>query len=408
MNELDLLSSIRPIWLHRVLQSLARGSVLRDDLRQQLERYFSLLEQAVKTGDPAWLDSILSVWAASLTQSDLENGAINITQFVKELMLQTFSICRDALNESQALELMDALTPCFAYSFEKAAQYEMQARVSYVSNQLAQVQQTLEKLDYTKSAFISVAAHELKTPLTLVDGYGAMLRDQMEAANPSAPEIQLLDGIQTGTRRLRAIIDDMVDVSMLDNNLFTLTFQPVWINRLFKVLETELTPSLDERCLKLSINQFPGSGELTFGDPERLLQVFRNLLTNAIKYTPNGGTIQVDGRKLPGFIEITVEDTGIGIASEDQPVIFDKFSRIGNTALHSSGKTKFKGGGPGLGLHIAKGIIEGHGGAIWVESPGYDEQACPGSTFHILLPLRSEPPDGKMAKLFEPLAQRKS
>ena len=115
------------------------------------------------------------------------------------------------------------------------------------------------------------------------------------------------------------------------------------------------------------------------------------MLTNAIKYTPDGGKISLDGRKLPGFIEVVIRDTGIGIDPEDQSIIFEKFTRLGNISLHSSGKTKFKGGGPGLGLHIAKGIIEAHGGAIWVESPGYDEETFPGSTFHILLPMLQRP-----------------
>jgi signal transduction histidine kinase len=157
--------------------------------------------------------------------------------------------------------------------------------------------------------------------------------------------------------------------------------------------------------MQLDIKPFPGSSEVTFADPERILQVLRNVLTNAVKYTPDGGWIMVDGRKLPGFVEITVQDSGIGIDLEDQPIIFEKFSRLGSTSLHSSGKTKFKGGGPGLGLRIAKGIIESHGGAVWVESPGYDEKNCPGTTFHILLPMRAEPPDDKMAKIFAPMIQ---
>jgi signal transduction histidine kinase len=123
-------------------------------------------------------------------------------------------------------------------------------------------------------------------------------------------------------------------------------------------------------------------------------------LYNAIKYTPDGGKIIIDGRRLPGFLEVTVCDTGIGIDPDDIQVIFEKFVRLGNTALHSSSKTNFKGGGPGLGLRIAKGILESHGGTIWVESPGYDEKECPGSTFHLLIPLRTAPPDAKMAKLF--------
>jgi signal transduction histidine kinase len=103
---------------------------------------------------------------------------------------------------------------------------------------------------------------------------------------------------------------------------------------------------------------------------------------------------------LPGFVEITITDTGIGISPKDQTGIFEKFGQLGRTDLHSSGKTKFKGGGPGLGLSITKGIIEAHGGTIWVESEGCDEVKLPGSTFHILLPTHAEPTDPRVAKLF--------
>ena len=124
------------------------------------------------------------------------------------------------------------------------------------------------------------------------------------------------------------------------------------------------------------------------------------MLTNAIKYTPDGGKITVDGRILPGFIEVIVEDTGIGISLADQLTIFEKFNQLGDVALHSSGKTKFMGGGPGLGLPIARGIIEAHDGTIWVDSPGCDEESCPGTAFHILLPDRNEATDPKVEKLF--------
>lgn len=84
---------------------------------------------------------------------------------------------------------------------------------------------------------------------------------------------------------------------------------------------------------------------------------------------------------------MVVSDTGIGIDPRYQDLIFTKFYQTGEVALHSSGKTKFKGGGPGLGLAIARGIVQAHGGQIWVESPGYDEVKCPGSHFHVALPL---------------------
>ena len=236
---------------------------------------------------------------------------------------------------------MGVLLPCFSYSFERAAQFEMQVKVTYLTEQLDQVKQSLEKLDRSKSDFIAVAAHELKTPLTLIDGYASMLRENLELSGMPPYQAVLADGIQNGTRRLSMIINDMIDVSLIDNNLLSLNFQPVWVNRLISVLAEELAAAMKERNQNLEIVDFPGYGEMTFGDPERLLQVFRNVLYNAVKYTPDGGQIGICGRKLPGFLEVIIRDTGIGIDPDDSQVIFDKFVRLGNTALHSSSKTKF-------------------------------------------------------------------
>jgi signal transduction histidine kinase len=109
----------------------------------------------------------------------------------------------------------------------------------------------------------------------------------------------------------------------------------------------------------------------------------------------------VRSRELPGFIEIVIADTGIGIAPDNQERIFHRFAPAGDVTQHFTSKTKFKGGGVGLGLPIARGIAEAHGGALWVESPGYDEAACPGSAFHVMLPKRAQPPPDKTPKLFE-------
>lgn len=408
MDEIELLRMIRTIWVNRTTLALAKGAGVREDIRAQLERFFDLMMQVVETGDTAWLDPLLSVWSTSMTQTDLETGHSSLTEFIREIMLQTNQVCRETLDSDKALDLMGAVIPCFAHAFEKAAYSEMQVRVAYISNQLQQAQQNLERLDRSKSDFIAVAAHELKTPLTLIEGYTAMLRDTRDPKTASPIEAELVSGIHSGTRRLKSIIDDMIDVSMIDNNLLQLNFQPVWINRLLQLVKSEIEPTMKERSQIFEIFDFPGDGEMTFADPERLMQVFRNVITNAIKYTPDGGRISITGRKLPGFTEVIIHDTGIGIDPEDQAIIFEKFTRLGNTSLHSSGKTKFKGGGPGLGLHIAKGIVEGHGGAIWVESPGYDEDKHPGSTFHVLLPMRSEPPDSRMASLLSPLLTNKT
>jgi signal transduction histidine kinase len=199
----------------------------------------------------------------------------------------------------------------------------------------------------------------------------------------------------------------MIDVSMIDNNLLRLNFQPTQVTTMMDALNYEFEPSLRDRKLILDRKDFEGNRQWIYVDTVRLSQAFRNLINNAIKYTPDGGTITIDGRTLPGFIEVTVADTGIGISAENQTVIFEKFGQLGRVELHSSGKTKFKGGGPGLGLPIARGILEAHGGSLWAESPGYDEKTCPGSTFHMLIPTRTESPDPTITKLFDNLGTKK-
>jgi signal transduction histidine kinase len=198
----------------------------------------------------------------------------------------------------------------------------------------------------------------------------------------------------------------MIDVSMIDNALLKLNFQPMQISQMVEALRLESKETIQSRKLTIEIKDFDGSKQWIYVDPARIMQALRNVITNAIKYTPDGGTITVDGKTKPGFIEVTITDTGIGISHDNQAVIFEKFGQLGRVDLHSSGKTKFKGGGPGLGLPIARGILEAHGGSIWAESPGYDEKSFPGSTFHILIPIRTESPDAEMTKLFSSLESR--
>jgi signal transduction histidine kinase len=159
--------------------------------------------------------------------------------------------------------------------------------------------------------------------------------------------------------------------------------------------------ALNERQIELIVERQAIPRQPTHADPERLLEVFQKIVSNAIKYTPDGGQIIITGRELTGFTDIMVIDNGIGISSNDLPHIFAMFSSMGDSSLHSSSKTKFRGGGPGLGLFISKGILEAHGGNIWAESPGYDEKLCPGSTFHIMIPMRSAPQDDKIVEAFE-------
>jgi signal transduction histidine kinase len=166
---------------------------------------------------------------------------------------------------------------------------------------------------------------------------------------------------------------------------------PVAINSLVKLVVARLETEASSRQHQFVVELVPDLPPV-MTDSKRLYQVMTHLVNNAIKYTPDGGRIRLttcldESPSVDSFVQIEVADTGIGIAPEHWEQIFDKFYRTGETSLHSSGRVKFKGAGPGLGLSIAKGIIEALGGEIWAESPGYDEVNCPGSTFYVRLPV---------------------
>jgi signal transduction histidine kinase len=400
-----ILEKIRPAWMEHVGAELAQGLEMREGLNEQLDRFYDLLIQSVMTGDTAWMESVLLDWAKSSTETDLHQGLYQVTFIINRMIALTIHVAHENLSKQQALDMLEAVIPVYTYGLGVVARYEMETRVAHISNEMEKIQYQMARVDKSKSAFISVAAHELKTPITLIDGYASMMEDLIQEGK-GVPLDGLLTGMQTGIKRLRSIVDDMLDVSMIDNDLLKLNFQPIQLENILEILGRDLSETVSRRKQILEIKPFEGSDTWIYVDSARIMQAIRNILDNAVKYTPDGGRITVDGRTLPGLIEVTITDTGIGISPADQDVIFEKFGQLGRVDLHSSGKTKFKGGGAGLGLSISRGILEAHGGSIWAESKGYDEKKCPGSTFHVLIPIRTETPETKMAKLFEELKKK--
>jgi len=264
-----------------------------------------------------------------------------------------------------------------------------------LNKELAAANRELARLDQAKSDFIDIASHELRTPLTQVYGYndmlGAMIEDGSLARDTG---LQLTKGVRKAARRLKEIVDLMFDISQLETETLTLDVALTSVAAIVGIAVDIWGTSLEERKQTLTVEGLRNLPPIT-ADSKRLRQVFSHLIQNAIKYTPDGGQIRVTGRLLNGkvtpqdqTIEVVVADTGIGIAPDDWERIFEKFYRVGDVMSHSTGKTKFKGAGPGLGLTIARGIVEAHGGRVWVESPGHDEGVCPGSEFHVILPVR--------------------
>jgi PAS domain S-box-containing protein len=261
----------------------------------------------------------------------------------------------------------------------------------------------LARLNRMKDSFLGLASHELKTPLTVIMGYSELITTDM-ADRVDSTVMEMVVNIANAASRLDNIIKDMVDVSMIDEKRLQLKMEDVQLNRLIEAAVNELRFFFSMRRQEVVVT-LDESIPTIRGDALRLMQLLSNILGNAIKFTPDGGRISIASsakyllRGIPGteshpsgrehhlFLEITVTDTGIGIDMEDQQRVFDKFYEVGNIQEHSSGKVAFKSKGAGLGLSIAKGIVDMHGGEIWVESTGYHLEHLHGSTFHILLPL---------------------
>jgi signal transduction histidine kinase len=211
-----------------------------------------------------------------------------------------------------------------------------------------------------------------------------------------APDIQaLVEGVVTSTERLHRIFNNILDVSRVMASDLDIRRSPVSISLTIRGVRNEFAKALEKRNLTV---EMIGIDDLPFcpSAPELIYKAFHHLVNNAIKYTPDGGKITITGDvvvspEIGRCIEVAVEDSGIGIAPQDLDLLFEKFYRTGEVAFHSSGTTEFKGGGPGLGLAIAQGIVIAHDGRIWAESPGYDEETCPGSRFVVQLPLPDEP-----------------
>ena len=254
--------------------------------------------------------------------------------------------------------------------------------------ELEKANQVLEQMDAAKMRFIQVAAHELRTPLTLVQGYSQMIQVKAKENNEYA---KYTSGILEGTTRMVEIIDNMLDVTRIDSNLLEVMPAQVNLQEVVEKVRKNFESALTERSL-IFATQGLDSVPVIVGDKDLLYKLFYHVIVNAIKYTPDGGCITVSGKAVQANsrrseVEIDVHDTGIGVDPQNHELVFEKFYQTGEVLLHSSGKTKFKGGGPGLGLAIARGIVNAHRGRIWLESPGFNESTLPGTTVFIRLPI---------------------
>ena len=228
------------------------------------------------------------------------------------------------------------------------------------------------EVDRLKSDLISIVSHELRSPLTSIKGYLDLLVEG-ELGEVSEEHKQYLELILSNTNRLAALIDDMLDLSRIESGKLQMDCGKVDVNYLLAFSVMTLKPQAAAKSITMRHDS--GDGEFSVaGDVDRLQQALTNLVSNAIKYTHEGGTVTIHARFKKDEIHISVADTGLGISKEDQKRVFEKFYRVKTKATRGIG-------GTGLGLCIAKSILEAHAGRIELES-----QPSHGSTFTMILP----------------------
>jgi signal transduction histidine kinase len=253
----------------------------------------------------------------------------------------------------------------------------------------------LRRLDRIKEDFIQLTAHELRTPLTTVYGYSRLVQTSPAIQELMArdPEVRAcISGLVDSVERFHRVIDEIIVVSRIASDHLDLKWSPTSLAGLAERVLKDYAGIAGQRGIALDADLVRES-ELFFADAGLLELALGNLLGNAIKYTPDGGKITFRGAIADdAAVTISIHDTGIGIDPDEQEQIFDRFYAAGDAQLHTTSKTAFRGGGLGLGLAICRGIVEAHGGQIWVESEGCDPDRLPGSTFVLQLPLERTPP----------------
>jgi two-component system sensor histidine kinase BaeS len=226
----------------------------------------------------------------------------------------------------------------------------------------------LARTEQLRRTMVTDVAHELRTPLTNLRGYLEALRDGV-----AQPRREVIDSLYEEALLLNHLVDDLQDLTLAEAGKLSLYREPTDLPALLAASAEALRPRFDEKNVSLSVGHVPGL-PLVHVDPKRIGQVLRNLLANAVAYTPEGGSVRLSAEASAEAVTICVQDTGVGIAPEHLPNVFERFYRADSSRARATG-------GAGIGLAIVRQIVEAHGGAITVQStPGH------GTTFRFSLP----------------------
>ncbi|MFA5155454.1 MAG: ATP-binding protein [Patescibacteria group bacterium] len=281
-----------------------------------------------------------------------------------------------AVLETVGVEISIALENALLYQRVKRFNVKLKREIKKATAQLQEKNEMLQKLDKTKDEFISIASHQLRMPLTSIRWFTELLAGN-KSRNLTAEQQEFLRQIATSNRKMIRLVDDLLDVSHIETGRkFTLVKKNLPVNDLIKEAVAENLHLLTTRRLRL-INDVPADLAV-YADPDKLRQVWQNLLSNATKYGGQRKQIHLAASLKPSRVIFSVQDHGIGIPLKQQPRLFEKFFRAANAALRDPD-------GTGLGLYIAREIVRAHGGELWLKSAENK-----GSTFYFSLPRKGD------------------
>jgi PAS domain S-box-containing protein len=261
-----------------------------------------------------------------------------------------------------------------------------------VALQNAQLYEEAQAANRTKDEFLAVLSHELRTPLNAIVGYSRLLRGGILSGEKAARGLETLERNATW---LTQIVEDVLDVSRIVSGKIRLDVQPVELPVIIDNAVATMQPAADAKSVRMQTIVDPRVGPVS-GDPSRLQQVVWNLVSNAVKFTPKRGRVQVRLERVNSHVEIVVSDTGIGITPDFLPHVFERFRQ-------AEGGTTRKTGGLGLGLAIVRHIVEMHGGTVEASSEGEGK----GATFRVRLPLMIVHPETREVRREHPRTERR-
>jgi histidine kinase len=323
-------------------------------------------------GDEMLEEDLYKSYQAAVTETLLFGGLAAVAA----ALLVSLFVSREVVAPVQALNAASERIAEGHYTERVTVRTDLprtrQDELAGLAHSFNRMADTLEKTESMRRQLIGDVTHELRTPLTAIQGYMEGLMDGVLPADESTYQT-----VSAEAGRLKRLVDDLQELSRIEAGAFELKRQPVDLASLLQGACRRLERQYAEKSVQLSAD-LPEKMPAAWADEDRLNQVLTNLLGNALQYTPAGGQVTASARQQGDHLLVQITDTGAGVAAEHLPMLFTRFYRVDKSRSRA-------GGGSGIGLTIARHLVEAHGGRIWAESQGVGK----GSTFSFTLPLKS-------------------